>query len=201
MKLGPFQVVLPAVLAGALLLILSCASEPKDEKNVSSTYTEGVPGGTWVESYKVPVTIAAIDSAGRKVTLVESNNSQNTFIAGPDFKGFEQLRVGDQVQAAMATELVVFLPQNGLPPPADTSVAKALIKDGEQSSVLKTETVEKTATVTAMNRDQSEATLQFADGTTRKITVRNDVNLWSAKIGEQVVIRTRSAAVLNLKKP
>jgi hypothetical protein len=200
MKLRPFQVVFPAATTAALLLV-SCASKPEDERNTSNAYRHGVPGGTWVESYKVPVTVAAIDPASRQVTLVAADNSRNTFKAGPDFKGFDQLRVGDQVQAAVARELVIFLRQHGLPPEADISAAKALIKDGEQSGILKADTVEKTAKVSALNPNQGQATLQFADGTTRTITVRSDVNLWSVKIGEEVVIRTRSAAVLNLEKP
>jgi len=201
MKLCPFQVVFSAVSVAGLLLLVSCASKPEDEKNTSTAYREGVPGGTWIESYRIPVTVAAIDPANRKVTLVASDNSRNTFTAGSDFKGFDQLRVGDQVQAAVARELVVFLRQHGLPPEADTSVAKELMKDGEQSGVLKADTVEKIARVTAISPRDGEATLQFADGTTRNITVRRDVNLWNEKVGEEVVIRTRSAVVLNLEKP
>ena len=201
MKLCPFQVVFPAASAAALLLLVSCASNPEDEKNTSTAFRQGVPGGTWIESYKVPVTVAAIDPATRKVTLVASDNSTNTFTAGSDFNGFDQLRVGDQVEAAVARELVVFLRQNGPPPEADTSVAKELSKEGEPSGVLKSDTVEKTAKVTAISPNQGQATLQFADGTTRNITVRRDVNLWNVKVGEEVVIRTRSAAVLNLEKP
>ena len=201
MKLCPFQVVFPAASAAALLLLVSCASNPEDEKNTSTAYRQGVPGGTWVESYKIPVTVAAIDSATRKVTLVASDNSTNTFTAGSDFNGFDQLRVGDQVQAAVARELVVFLRQQGPPPGADTSVAKELSKEGEPSGVLKSDTVEKTAKVTAISPNQGQATLQFADGTTRDITVRRDVNLYDFKAGEEVVIRTRSAAVLNLERP
>ncbi len=199
MKLYPFAVVFSAASAAALLLV-SCASKPTDEKNTSTTYREGVPGGTWVESYKVPVTVAAIDPASRKVTLVASDNSRNIFTAGSDFKGFDQLRVGDQVQAAVARELVVFLRQQGTPPEADTSAAKALIKEGERSGLLKADTVEKTARVAAISPNHSEVTLQFADGTTRNFTVRRDVNLWEIKVGAEVVIRTRSAAVLSLQK-
>jgi hypothetical protein len=200
MKLCPIHVVFSAVPVAALLLVVSCASKPEDEKNTSTAYREGVPGGTWIESYKIPATVEAIDPANRKVTLVASDNSRNTFTAGSDFKGFDQLRVGDQVQAAVARELVVFMRQHGLPPQADTSAAKELIKDGEQSGVLRSDMVEKTATVTAISPRQGEATLQFADGTTRNITVRRDVNLWNEKVGEEVVIRTRSAVVLNLEK-
>jgi hypothetical protein len=201
MKLYPFQVVFPAASAAALLLLVSCASKPEDERNTSSVYRQGVPGGTWVESYRIPVTIAAIDPASRKVTLVASDNSKNTFTAGPDFKGFDQLRVGDQFQAAVARELVVFLPQHGKPVEADTTVAKEMVKEGEHSGVLKADMVEKTATVTAISPSLGQATLQFADGTTKNITVRRDVNLFSFKTGEEVIIRTRSAAVLNLEKP
>jgi hypothetical protein len=201
MKLCPLQVVFPAVSAAALLLLASCASEPEDERNTSSAYRQGVPGGTWLESYRIPVTVAAIDPASRKVTLVASDNSRNTFTAGADFKDFDQLRVGDQLQAAVARELVVFTRQHGLPPEADTSAAKALIKEGEQPGVLRADTVEKTAKVTVISPNQGQVTLQFADGTTHNITVRSDVNLWKAKVGEEVVFRTRSAAVLNLEKP
>ena len=201
MKLRSIQVVFRAVPALVPLLLVSCASKPEDERNTSTAYSHGVPGGTWVESYKIPVTITAIDSASRKVTLVASDHSTNTFTAGADFKGFEQLRVGDQFQAAVARELVVFLRQHDMPPQADTSAAKELIKDGEYSGVLKADTVEKTAKVTALSPSHNEATLQFADGATRNITVRRDVNLYSFKVGEEVVIRTRSAVVLNLEKP
>ena len=200
MKLCPFQVVFPAVSAAALLLLVSCASKPEDEKNTSTVYRQGVPGGTWIESYRIPVTVEAIDHANHKVTLVASDNSRTTFTAGSDFNGFDQLRVGDQVQAAVARELVVFLRQHGPPPAADTSAAKELIKDGKHSGVLKGDTTEKIATVTAIDPNQGHATLQFADGTTRDVTVRRDVNLWSFQPGEEVVIRTRSAVVLKLEK-
>jgi hypothetical protein len=201
MKLCPFQVAFPTASAAALLLLISCASEPEDKRNTSTAYRQGVPGGTWVESYKAPVTIAAIDPASRKVTLVAPDNSRTTFTAGPDFNGFDQLRVGDQIQAAVARELVIFMRQHGMPPDADKSAAKALIKDGEQSGILKSDTVEKTAKITAISPNQGQATLQFADGTTHNITVRSDVNLWNVMVGEEVVIRTRSAVVLNLEKP
>jgi hypothetical protein len=199
MKFRPIQFVFPAVSAAAALMLSSCASKPQDEKNISTSYREGVPGGTWLESYKIPLTVAAIDPASRTLTLVASDNSRNTFTAGPDFKEFDKLKVGDQVQAAVARELVIFLRQHGLPPEADTSAAKALIKDGDQSGVLKADTVEKTARVTALDRAQGQATLQFADGTTRTVRVRNDVNLYKFEPGEEVVIRTRSAVVLNVE--
>lgn len=201
MKLSLCPVLFRACFAATLLILVSCASKPEDERNTSTAYSRGVPGGTWLESYKIPVTVAAIDPTSRKVTLVASDKSQTTFTAGPDFKGFDQLKAGDQVQAAVAKELLVYLRRFGAPPEADTSAAKALVEEGAHTGLLKAETVEQIAKVTAINPNQGQATLQFADGTTRNITVRSDVNLWNFKAGEEVVIRTRSAVVLNLEKP
>lgn len=201
MKLSPGHFLFPAVSAAAALMLTSCASKPEDERNTSSVYRHGVPGGTWVESYKIPLTVEAINPANRTLTLVASDNTRNTFKAGPDFKDFDKLKVGDQVQAAVAREVVIFMPQHGPPPEADTSAAKELIRDANQSEVLKTAPVEQTAKVTALDRTQGRATLQLADGTIREVSVRNDVNLYEFQPGEEVVIRTRSAVVLNVEKP
>ena len=156
MKLCTIQFVFLAVSAAAALMLTSCASKPEDERNTSTVYRQGVPGGTWLESYKIPLTVAAVDPASRTLTLVASDNSRNTFKAGPDFKEFDKLKVGDQVQAAVARELVIFLRQHGPPPEADTSAAKELIKNADHSGVLKADTVEKTAKVTAIDRTRGE---------------------------------------------
>ncbi len=201
MKLCPFQVVGTAVPAAILLLFVSCASKPGDERNTSTAYSEGRAGGTWVESYKALVTVAAVDAADRKVTLVASDNSTNTFTSSSDFQDFDQLRIGSQFQAAVVREMVVFMPQDGTPPAADLTVAKELAKEGKPSGVLRTDTVEKSAKVASIGPNGSNATVQFADGTTKTVSIRSDVKTWNYKVGQTVVIRTRSAAVLNLEKP
>ena len=201
MKLNPSQVLFSACSAAALLLFVSCASEPENERNTSSAYRQGVPGGTWVESCTIPLTVAAIDPASRKVTLTAPDEPPTTFTAGPDFGSFDRLRVGEQLQAAVARELSVFVRRDGPPPEADISVAKELIKDIKQPSILRSDTVERTAKVTAIEPRQNKATLQFADGTTKNISVRRDVNLFNLEVGQEVVVRTRSVAVLIPGKP
>jgi len=201
MKLNTSQVLFSAGSAAALLVFVSCASKPENERNTSSAYRQGVPGGTWVESCKIPVTVAALDPASRKVTLAAPDEPQTTFTAGPDFGSFDRLRVGEQLQAAVARERSVFVRRDGPPPQADLSVAKELIKDIKQPSILRSDTVEKTAKVTAIEPRQNEATLQFADGTIKNISVRSDVNLFSFEVGQEVVVRTRSVAVLIPGKP
>jgi hypothetical protein len=63
------------------------------------------------------------------------------------------------------------------------------------------DTVQVTATVTAIDLKAHKATLQFTDGTTRTIAVRKDVDLTQRKVGEQVVIRSTEALAISVEKP
>jgi hypothetical protein len=46
-----------------------------------------------------------------------------------------------------------------------------------------------------------KATLTFADGTTKTVAVRHDVDLTKRKVGEKVVIRKTQAMALSVEKP
>jgi len=63
------------------------------------------------------------------------------------------------------------------------------------------ETTQVTAKVTAINAEQHTATLQFEDGSTRKVAVRPDVDLSKRKVGDKVAIRTTEALAIRVVKP
>ena len=197
----PLQIAASAVLPAALLLLSSCASAPNVEKTTVAAYREGVPGGTLVETYKITATVTAIDAASRKVTLVAPDGSRNTFAAGPGYKSFDQLRVGEDVQATVTRQLVVWLGQNGAPPSANSAAALPLLPAGEASSVLKADTVQRSAKVGAIDPKERHVTLQFPDGTSKVFPVRKDVDMKRMNVGEDVVIRTSSAVMLTNEKP
>ena len=62
-------------------------------------------------------------------------------------------------------------------------------------------TVQVTAKVTAIDLDHHKATLQFQDGTTRTVAVRQDVDLSQRQVGEEVVIRTTEVLAVSVEKP
>ena len=190
-----------AVVPAALLTFTSCATSPKVEKVTTTAYREGVPGGTLVETYKITATVTAVDAGTRKVTLVAPDGSRNTFTAGSHYRNFDQLRVGDAVQATVTRELVVLPGQNGVPPNDDHSAALPVVPAGEPSGVLKADTVQRSAKVGAIDQKGRQVTLQFQDGTSKTFPVRKDVDMKRMKVGEDVVIRTTSAVVLSQEKP
>jgi hypothetical protein len=199
MKRKHFTIVALALLSAVLLAFVSCSSQPRVEKTSTFNYREGVAGGRLVETYQLTATVIGADAANRKVTLVASDGSRNTFTAEPGFTGFDQLRVGDPVHATVTRQLVVFLRKDGLP--LSDGATGALAPEGAQSAVLRADTVQRVAKVTAIDRKRRQATIELPDGTAKTFAIRKDVDLQWAKPGEEVVIRTTSAVVLDPEKP
>ena len=189
------------LLSAGLLAFTSCSSTPKIEPTTTAVYQEGVPGGIVVETYKNSATVTAIDAANRKVTLVTPDGRMETFKAGPEVVNFDQIRVGDQVKATLAQQLVVYMAE-GNPPASDGEAALvALAPKGAKPGGLMANTVQVIAKVTAIDLKRHKATLRFPDGKTKTFAVRQDVDLTQRRVGEEVVIRTTEALAISVEKP
>ncbi len=201
MKRNTLQWTSAALLPAALLALTSCSSTPKIEPTTTAVYQQGVPGGIIVETYKNTATVTAIDTANRKVTLVTPDGRKETFKAGPEVVNFDQIRVGDQVKATLAQQLVVYMAKDN-PPASDGEAALvALAPKGAKPGGLMANTVQVIAKVTAIDLKHHKATLRFPDGTTKTVEVRKDVDLTQRQVGEEVVIRCTEAIAVTVEKP
>ncbi|MCX6926543.1 MAG: hypothetical protein NT154_25540 [Verrucomicrobia bacterium] len=198
---NPLRIAALALMPAALVIFSSCSSTHKVEMTSVATYQEGEPGGTVVETYKITTEVTSIDAGSRKVTLVAPDGSKNTFTAGPNFRGFDQLKVGDEVQATVTRQLVVLLGQNGVPPSDDHAAALPVVPAGELAGVLRADTKQRNAKIGAVDPKERQVTLQFPDGTSKAFPARKDVDMKRMKVGDDVVIRTTSAVVLTPEKP
>jgi Cu/Ag efflux protein CusF len=161
----------------------------------------GVPGGGVVATYELTATVAALDKASRKVTLVDAAGIKKTVKAGPEVINFEQIQVGDQLKITATEELVVYVAGEGETPADGGAQLVALAPKGAKPGALMAETTRVTAKVTAIDSNQHKATLQFEDGTTRTVAVRPDVDLSKRKVGDSVVIRITEALAIQVAKP
>ena len=85
---------------------------------------------------------------------------------------------------------------------ADESYVTAdLAKVGAKPGVSASDTVQYVGTVTAIDVRKRKATLQFADGSSKKFKVRPDVDLTQRRIGEKVVLRSTESMAVKLEKP
>jgi len=171
------------------------------EAGVAAGMVEGVPGGTAVATYELTASVAAIDQASRKVTLVDAAGIKKTVKAGPEVINFDQIRVGDQLKITATEELAVSVAGAGETPSDGGAQLVALAPKGAKPGAIMAETTRVTAKVTAIDADHRKATLQFEDGTTRIVAVRPDVDLSKRKVGDTVVIRLTEALAIEVAKP
>ncbi len=162
---------------------------------------EGVPGGAVVQTHVLAATVAAIDMASRKLTLLSADGIKQTIKVGPEAVNFDQIRVGDQVKVVATEELVVYVAGEGETPSDRAAGLVALSPVGAKPGVVMAGTTQVTARIAAIDVERRKATLQFEDGSIRTIAVRPDVNLGRRKIGDKVVLRITEALAIEVAKP
>jgi hypothetical protein len=145
--------------------------------------------------------VTAIDSANRKVTLLGPKGNTFAVKVGPEAVNFDQIRVGDLVNATLTEELVVYLDEEGASAPDGSAAMVALAPKGAKPGGLMAETTQVTAIVTAIDRTGRTATLQFEDGSSKTFHVRDDIDLSQRKVGEKVVFQVTEMIAISVKKP
>ena len=193
-----------AMLLTALITLSACttASPPPPAAGAGTVaYAEGVPGGVMVNTVDMSARVTAIDTANRKVTLLGPDGDKVTVKVGPEAVNFDQIRVGDLVNATVTEALVVYLDEEGASPPDGSAAMVALAPKGAQPAGLVAETTQVTATVKTIDPTNRTATLQFEDGSSQTFPVRNDIDLSRRKVGEKVVFQVTEMIAISVEKP
>ena len=204
MKTKTLNITTLALLPAALFTLTSCSSTSTPPPPVGSAvriYTKGVPGGVVVQTVKMAATVTAIDQAKRKATLLASDGKKFTVTAGPEAVNFDQVRVGDRVNATVTEKVVVSLGDTAASSREGTASVVARAPKGDQPGGLVAETTQVTAKVIAIDSQKRTATLEFEDGITQTFPVRADVDLSRHKVGEQLVFRLTEMIAIWVEKP
>ena len=191
-----------------MLALTSCSStEPQAEPRATVAaskavaFEPGVPGGVMVETFKETATVTAVDPATRKITLVKTDGTQGSFIAGPEVANFAQIQVGDQVKATVTDKVSLFVPKPGESAAEFAASALALAPLGDKPGGAMADTTQFTAKVTDVSLWHHTATLQLPDGSSKTFKVRPDVTLTKDSVGTEVVVRTTQAIAVSVEKP
>ena len=188
------------ILPIAITALVGCTTI-KTESSTSAKINHGVPGGEVVQTTKIRATVTGIDTANRKITLVTPDGQKLKVIAGPEVVNFNQIRIGDQLKVTLTEQLVVRMAKPGEKNQDGGAALVGLAPVGAKPGVVTADTYQTTATVTAIDTKNHKATLKFADGTSKKVTVRQDVDLTKRKVGEKVVIRATEVFAILIEKP
>jgi hypothetical protein len=202
-KSGIRNPIILALFSAALYNLAGCSSTSAPPPAVGAAridYTKGVPGGVIVQTFKTTATVTAIDPAKRTATLRGSDGKKFAVTAGPATVNFDQVRVGDRINATVTQKIVASLdPADGT---AGDGAAGGVARNskGDQPGGRAAETPRVTAEVIAIDSVKRTATLRFEDGSLETLPIREDLDLSQRKVGERVVFRVTEMIALSVEK-
>jgi hypothetical protein len=115
-------------------------------------------------------------------------------------RNFDQLAVGDKVNVTLTDAVAVYLGKDAAPS-ADAGgvVARAPVGGTPGGAVMGAAQI--TAKVTELNVEKRHATLLLPDNTTRKVKVRDGIDLSKVAVGDTVTIAITEGIAIDVEKP
>ena len=144
---------------------------------------------------KATLTITAIDPATRSVTLRATNGDEDTFTVGPAVARFNQLKVGDRINATYQEAVVFEVRKPGAPAATTgTTAAGERYKSTVGGAVGAAHTT--SVTVKAVNMTEPSITVVTSDGHTMTRRIEDKKNLENVKPGDRIDITYSEALIL-----
>jgi len=144
------------------------------------------------------MTIQAIDSTTRALTVKLENGEEDTFQVGPEMKRFNELKVGDKVKASYYESLVLQLRKPGeASSKAKDELAGTVGKGASPSATIARQQMT-TVTVQKIGTAPPSITVQTADGRTVTRKVENPKLLESVKPGDRIDITYTQALLADV---
>ncbi len=152
----------------------------------------------------VSAVITAIDAKTREVTLEGSLGNFITLTAGPELARFDELAVGDMVNATYTSSL-----SGELREPTEEELANPLVvmdaeaikaQKGEDPGAAVGVTVRAVCTIEGMNRVAGTVMLKDSDGDFHLIEDVDPAKMAGVNIGQTVVVTYTEAFALSLDK-
>jgi hypothetical protein len=179
---------LNSVICAAMLAMASTAAMSADAGLPSAEVIDAVTGGA---------TITAVDKAKRTFTVTGQKGKSHTFVAGPDMQNFDQIQVGDKVDASYVEEASISVNKAGLPPviAEKTSVARA--DKGGRPGMILTNSVEAVGVITAIDHKTRSVTIKGPLGNELVTTVRAGIKGFeNVKKGDNVELKHKQTLTI-----
>jgi hypothetical protein len=160
---------------------------------------------TKTKSVSATATIQAIDSTNRAITLREANGVEDTYIAGPEVKRFDELKVGDTVKMTYYESVVLQARKAGAaagttgakPATADAAITRGT---GALPGVTASVQDRMTVTVKAIDASVPSITVTTPDGRTVTRKVEDRKNIEGIAAGDQIDITYTRALLTEIQR-
>ncbi|MBK1828041.1 hypothetical protein [Haloferula rosea] len=180
--------------------LVSCTSI-EGVTETTADVREGVPGGHVVETTTIQATVTGIDARKRELTLVSPKGRKSTIKVGSEVSNFDQIQIGDQLKITLTEETVLRMIKPNENLKEFSEFTGEIPGQGRKPGLKASGDYQVIATVSAIDTKRRKATLEFSDGTTRKVKVRPDIDLTQHQVGDKVLIRLTETVAVRIEKP
>lgn len=179
------------------LLASGCAMlGPQVEKE---TYVTD-DGAIVVESVQLTAIVRSIDERNRTLTIDPKWGAERTVKVPDEMVNFDQIRVGDEIEADIIEEVAVVLLHGGAPESIGGLDAVALAPVGSKPGIAVVSSRELTADVIAIDAHAHRVTLEFIDGSTESFKVGKHIDLSEVSLNDSVRVRVTEAIAIDFHK-
>jgi hypothetical protein len=191
-----------ATVTAILALILAIAGYAQQPSATAKAKTKRSAGGA-VEVGTITATakVTAVDPAKRMVTLVNEAGETNTYTLGKNVRNFDQIKVGDQVNATLLESVAVAVRKSDAAPNAGERDVVAVAPKGAMPGVVMAKTREITAKIVSIDPTARTMTVEGPMGGKPTFKVGLNVNLDQLQQGDAVTLRVTDALAIRVEKP
>ena len=153
------------------------------------------------ELLEIEATVTQLDKSNRRVTLMGPEGNSLTLDAGVEVQNFDQLEVGDKIDAEYFESFAIFVAKaDGALPQMNSQVDVALAPLGGKPGMTEVSAVEVQANIVAIDRENRMVTLKGPEGNTETHKVLDEsIDLNQVDVGDQVVVQATQSVVVTVK--
>jgi hypothetical protein len=180
---------IPALLVMVSLLTPICAE------------AQTVQGVELDDMTRVTALIVGLDRHDRTLTLIGSEGNVTHLQAGDQVRNFDQMKVGDHVEARFLTSVALYLGGHGTQPDPQAEVAVTRAPRGAMPAGAAVEVVDVSAKVVAVDVKARMVTLEGHNGHVVKVKVDPDMEtLETLRVGDLIHARYTKAMAISVEK-
>jgi hypothetical protein len=179
---------MPKYLIGGFALLVALAVAP---------WAEAQKPVVKANSVTETVTITGIDSTTRHITVRNAKGEEQIVSVGPSVQRFNELKVGQQVQARYYESLVFAVHPPKQTPKGTTGTVDIVPSSGTPGATAALQMVT-TVTVTAVDPKAGSITVRTDDGRIVTRKADNPKNLAGVKVGQQIDITYTEAVIVEV---
>jgi hypothetical protein len=188
--------------SSAAFLLVACASSKPSGPPPVEVQSTGVPGqAAAVTTHRMTATVLAVDAASRKLTLRGEDGQTETVTVPPEVRRFNEVSVGDTIQAEVQ-EGLLFEYQ----PAGSAFVApRALVAGGRTGANQApgagvATAVQSTVTITGIDLGSRIVQFQDPDGNKYEVKAGSKISIEKLTVGDRLLATYTTTVIIALEK-